>query len=223
MSISLSPRLRVGFAYYARRPPGWKFYGVLAGAALTRETGLIFIAASMSFALWRREWTTAVLSAVTALPCVAWYVFVSLHTEAVRYPMSFVPLRAIFRVLANPVDYPPSVPLQFLVQIGDGLALVGILAAFALTARAVQSRNMGVVEIAAVLFAALGVFLQRDDNWIHVYDFGRVYTPLLVFLAVGWFRSGSTWLLLPVGLMLPRLGMQVGGQLLEVLRAVTKG
>ncbi len=212
----------VGFAYYARQRPGWKFYGVLAGAALTRETGLIFIAASMSFALWRREWTTAVLSAVSALPCLAWYVFVSLHTEAVRYPVSFVPLSAIFRALTNPVDYPPHVPMQFLVQIGDGLALLGILAAFALAARAIERRSMGAVKIAAVLFAALGVFLQRDDNWIHVYDFGRVYTPLLVFLAVGWFRSGSTWLLLPVGLMLPRLGMQLGGQLLEVIRAATK-
>ena len=218
VDISLAA-FAAGFVLFSRQPRGWKLYAILAGAALTRETGLILVAASMGVAVGRRDWKRGLRSAACALPCVAWYVFVALHTEPVEYPGSFVPLSAVFRALANPVDYPPHVPAVFMVQIADGLALLGILSAFVLTARWIQSRDKTAVEIAGLLFMMLGVFLQRSDNWMHVYDFGRVYTPLLLFLTVGYFGRGSPWLLLPTGLMLPRLGMQIGGRIWEVIRA----
>lgn len=62
-----------------------------------------------------------------------------------------------------------------------------------------------------------GVVLQRPDHWLSVYDFGRVYSPLLVCLAAHGLRSRTpVWFLAPWLLMLPRLGMQLAPQILKI-------
>jgi hypothetical protein len=64
------------------------------------------------------------------------------------------------------------------------------------------------------------IVLQRRENWLHVYDFGRVYTPLLLVLAMDAVRTMRLSGVLPLAMLLPRLLMTTGSQALGIARAI---
>jgi len=97
---------------------------------------------------------------------------------------------------------------------------VGIVLAFVLAAAWLKSAPRSPLAWAAALFALLGVFIQRPDNWAHVYDYGRVYSPLLLLLALDGLgrrdaRRAAPWLL-----MEPRLLWQLSGPAAATLRGL---
>jgi hypothetical protein len=57
----------------------------------------------------------------------------------------------------------------------------------------------------------MGLFVPRPDHWHYVFDFGRVYSPLLFFLAVDASIRRSVSLS-PTALMYPRIALQLGSQ-----------
>jgi hypothetical protein len=69
-----------------------------------------------------------------------------------------------------------------------------------------------------MLFVVLGAFYFPQ----HVYDSGRVYTPLLLFLAVQALRERSILRLTPWLAVVPRVGMQMAPQILGVLRSAAR-
>ena len=140
------------------------------------------------------------------------------HTSPYNYEHSLVPLGALLHNLAASFPYPPDVPLAWLAMTCDKLALIGVLLAFALALCRVVFGGVDAPALAGLLFALMGIFLQRNDHWIHVYDFGRVYTPLLIFLAVQWWRSW-VWVL-PAVCMLPRIALALGTQVAGIARAI---
>ena len=56
----------------------------------------------------------------------------------------------------------------------------------------------------------------------HVYDSGRVYTPMLLFLGIQALRGRSILWLAPWLAVVPRIGMQMAPQILGVLRAAAQ-
>ena len=210
--------LTVGFLVYANQTPSWKIVAILACAAVTRETGFLLILAYSVSLVSHRDFRHAWIALLSAVPALAWCCYVQANTQAQPYAASFVPLSAIVRVLTHPWTYPASIPLVGAVLTADYLALFGVILAFALAFVVFIRFPAGPIQAAAVLFAAMGVVLQRTDHWQNVYDFGRVYTPLLLLLASLAVRQRKLWLLVPVALMLPRIAAQFVPQVLGIVR-----
>lgn len=202
-------------------------------APLVRETGVLLIVAAAMVALLRRRTVDAAFAAATALPAMAWFAFVHVRTPPADYPNSLVPLSGIVRALLHPAPYAAGAPgatglhgawraiAPTAMQVMDGLALVGIVLAFVLAARWLRSEPRSPTAWAAALFALLGVFVQRPDNWAHVYDFGRVYTPLLMLLAFDQGLPRRQWVfLLPWAAILPRVLFQLTGPAMAMFRGV---
>lgn len=208
--------LAAGFLLYSERPPSWKLLAILVAAPLARETGLFLIAGYCVYLLTERNWKPACLFAITAFPWLVWSDFVDRHTRPFEYGASWVPLSAIVRSLLHLQTYPQ---FEWLVRAGDELALIGMLLAFVLAAGWVLRKPFTPAAIAGISFALLGVFLQRPENWQQVYDYGRVYTPLLLFLAAEWIRGRSWLFLVPWVMVLARTAMQFGAQILGILHA----
>lgn len=224
--------LVAGWALAVRRPPSPLYWIALVLAPLVRETGVILVAAAVIVALLERRIGQAAAAASTALPAAAWFAFVQARTPPLDYPNSLVPLSGIARALLHPAAYPAGkaggTGLQAAwrsvaptaMQMMDGLALIAIVAAFALAARWLWRERRSPLAWAAGLFTLLGAFTQRPDNWVHVYDFGRVYTPLLILLAVeGLVRRQRRWIA-PWALLEPRMLFQLTGPAMATVKGL---
>lgn len=215
--------LTVAFALFAVRRPSWQLYVTLMLAPLARETGLLLTAGYCLHCLIWRHWKSAAIFATSGLPWLGWVAYVAHATGPAVYETSYVPFRGVVHWLLHPVDYPEHVPLPGLVQAADILGLLGIVLAIGLAAVLFWRRKSDPVAIAAVLFAAVAVFVQRTDVWETVFNYGRIFTPLLLLVAVGWMPQRPKLAVLPMVLMAPRLLMQYGNQVRGVANAVFGG
>lgn len=212
--------LTVGFVLYAARQSSWELYAVLALAPFARETGLLLPVAYGIYCLCHRHWKRAAVFATAAAPWLVWVAFVSSRTPPTWYGTSLVPLKWLLRRLANPVDYPPEVPLAGVVQFGDVMALAGMLVAILLGLLYFINRPSTAIAIAGLLFALLTVFLQKEDVWLTAYNYCRIFCPLVVLVAAAWLPLQPRLALLPVILMAPRLLMQYGKQVMGIIDAL---
>lgn len=205
----------VAFLLYQKSPR--KLFVVLVCAVLTRETGVLLIAAVVAWRLWRREIRLAALLLLSGLPAFCWHWYVWAHTSGPTLPAALAPFSALAASLANPHRYPPGTPLVGPVTAMDYLALAGLALAFALALVRLLREPLAPAVIAAALFTALGLLL-RASTVAMVYDFGRIYTPLLLCLAAGAAQGRKPWLLAPALMMLPRIAIQLTPQALGVMR-----
>jgi hypothetical protein len=209
--------LTAAFLYYSRSP-SWKLFMVLTCAALTRETGFLLVLAYCAHLLWKRAFRMAGVFLMSALPAVAWYCFVQAKTTGKPYGFSLIPFSSILWVLGNPWSYPAGTPFADAVRVADYLALAGVLLGFGFAFLWFARGPYVPLRIAAALFATMALVLQRTDHWQNVYDFGRVYTPVLLCLSAIAAQYRNPWLLTPLAMMLPRLAMQLAPQMLGVMR-----
>jgi len=212
--------LTAGFALYAARAPSWRLYVILAAAALARETGWLLAAACAVHWLWEKQWGRAASVAATGIPALTWYVFVQAKTGSSVFSTSPIPFQETIRAVFHRADYPASTPLPWLVQATDKVALAGMLLALGLAVRAAVKRRGNPAGLACALFFPLAALLQRDETWLHVYDYGRIFSPLLLLLALEGIEKRRWWLTAPVLMMLPRLGMQLGRQGVGVAQGI---
>jgi hypothetical protein len=213
----------VGFALHWERPSGL-FWLILASAALTRETGLFLAAAYGFYLLLHRQWVPALRYWLSLAPMALWYLYVYLHTSGFDYGANFMPFSGILRAMLHSAAYPARVPLVPLLRGADLLALGGAVFAFGQAGYLTMGLRCFDPECLAVLCYAVTLALsQRTDHWGHVFDYGRVYTPLLILLAVQGLRSRQVGWLLPWLMVVPRVGMQFAPQLLGVAQALFQG
>ena len=208
--------LTAAFAWYGPKP-SWRLFTVLALAALARETGFLLIAGYCGFLLLHRQPGRGALFACAAAPALVWYAYVRAHTPAESYAFSLVPLRAITHAWLHPLPYPPGMRLVWVAMLGDRLALAGILTAFGLVLYWSAKRPMDASSLVALAFVGMGLIVQRDDHWLHVYDYGRVYSPVLLILWLWGFERKSWLAAAPFAMLLPRIGMQIWPQIVGVL------
>ena len=220
----------VGFVLHGAERPGPALLALLALAGLTRETGLLLPAAYALFQLLRRAWRGAVLAGAAMVPAIAWFAFVNAHTAPRAYPHDFVPLRGIVSALTSAS---PRAPLPEGLSPGmarsrriaravdavlEKTALAGAVLGIALAGAAVWRRPQGPETMLALLFAVMAVFVQRADHWSHAYDYGRVYSPLLIVLALRSLARAEVLPAVPSMLMWPRLLFQVRTQAFGLVR-----
>lgn len=212
-----------GFALYAQEQSRYKLYAVLVTAALARETGLLLVAAYAIYLLGKRQFQQAIVFSTAAVPAGCWYIFVQLHTTSGN--PGFISLALfeglIHRVL-NPYPYPYSFPANIVAIASslDLLALAGIAGALGWALYRGSRRAWTPVTVAIYLFAILTITLSRGDAWTEIYAFGRTLTPLVLLSALDGLTVGSVIPALAMLALDPRIGLQVGEQILNVARGI---
>ena len=212
--------LAAGFVYYLRAGPRWKLCAVLTAAPLVRETGLLLTGAVGLHELLGRRWRAALQAAACALPALMWYGYVHARTapSAAELPPLGFPLQGFLQRLRLHPSYPFPAPLSALANFMDYLALAGLILAVTLAVKALRRRPdaLGLALAAQVLLlTTLGL-----DFWLDPYGYLRMASPLLVLLIGAGEDFYGRWPLLAALLMLPRVGLQLGPQLLGILRSL---
>lgn len=211
--------LTAGFAWYTKNDRR-KLVLVLCLAPLVRETGFLLILASGICAAIRRRWREVVLFSAAALPSCAWYLFLTTKTEWRPYQISLVPFVAMVKAIVHPLRASlPPVLAQTVITL-DYLALAGTLIGLGLAVRLAVSKSWDPVTMACLLFAVLGLALSREDVWQTVFGHGRILSPLLLLLALGALEHKDRSGFLPLLLVTPRTAVQLGPQVLGVLRGM---
>jgi len=209
-----------GFALFSAERSDGKLYAVLAAAALTRETGLLLIAAWCIWLAGERRWRHALLFATAAVPTACWLLFVRMHTPAHDFEtVSLALFAGIVSRFLHPYAYPSTLagPIRAVAIACDFLALLGIVAAIAWAAGRACVRAWSPVAIALYLFALLAISLSTPAVWDEAYAFARALTPLVMLAAMDGMSVGT---LAPACCMLaldPRIGFQMGRQTLNIV------
>ncbi|MGA2327645.1 MAG: hypothetical protein ABSH05_15280 [Bryobacteraceae bacterium] len=215
-----------GWALYwgEERAPRVARYAVLVAAPLARETGLLLnLASGIPLAL-RRQGRELALWAAAILPCAGWYAFVAARTQPWAGDwgsyVAYVPLEGFLRRLLHPSVYPPGMQLRGFFIALDYVSLAGMALALALGIRLWLRRRDGAIEVAVLLFSLLAIQTGSGDVWADAFAFGRVFSPLLLLLALKGLETGRSVLALPLALVTLRVGAQFGGQAIGVLRGL---
>ena len=213
--------LAAGFALYTREWRAGRLYAVLIAVGLTRETGLLLVAACVLWLVWERRFRAALLFSTAALPTVAWMIFVQVHTgPAGAHPLTWRLLSGFTGRLLHPFSTDPSPAIRALIDAFDVVALAGVGLALVWAALSAWRRRLTPVSIAIYLFALLAVVLAPGDTWSDVYSFGRTLSPLLLLCALDGLAERKLWPSLSVLLVDPAVALLMGWQLLKVLHGL---
>jgi hypothetical protein len=213
--------LCVGFVLYLSEERSRELFWILVAAALARETGILLTAAYCVRLVFERRIPRAVLFAASATPALAWYAFVQGHTRAYGTADWFTPwpLQAAVARMIHSVNYPFVPAVKWSAVVLDECAVAGMLLAFLLSFRWPRAGYPVPAMLAALLMTLTGLNLGAPF-WADAFSFGRVFSPLLVLLAL---QTGSTrsWLpVLPVALIAPRIVLQLAYHLVKVAQAL---
>jgi hypothetical protein len=200
---------------------GWRLYVLLVLAGLVRDTGLLLAAAVAIWFLTRKDWRRAALFSTAILPTLAWCLFVASRTPVFPGDGKLAwPLAGPLYLVLHPARYPLAPWLQSLVRGLDLLAVSGVTLAFVLGVWLVFRRPRTPARWTMLLFVVTAQLLWWWGDWLDAYNYTRILSPLLFLLALEWLES--RWLpgLLPLLMVLPRLGVQLGSQTLGIAKGL---
>jgi hypothetical protein len=213
--------LCVCFVLYLKEQRPRELYCILVAAALARETGILLTVAYCVSLLFERRIRRALLFASCAAPALAWYAFVQSHTRAygtgdwfTRWPLAGAVARMI-----HPVNYPFIPPVKWSAIVLDDCAVAGTLLAFFLSFRWTRSGYPIPAIVAGLLMTLTGLNLGTPF-WADAFSFGRIFSPLLVLLALQTAAARSWLPMLPITLIAPRIAMQLAYHLVKVAQAL---
>jgi hypothetical protein len=213
--------LCVGFVLYLTEKRPRELYWILVAAALARETGILLTVAYCASLLFERRIARALVFASSAAPALAWYAFVQSHTRPYSTADWFTrwPLAGAIARMMHPVNYSFLPAVKWSAVVLDDCAIAGTLLAFVLSFRWTRSGYPVPAIVAGLLMTLTGLNLGTPF-WADAFSFGRVFSPLLVLLAL---QTGATrsWLpMLPVALIAPRIAMQLAYHVVKVAQAL---
>lgn len=212
-----------GFALYSMEQSKAKLFAVLAAATLVRETGLLLLAAYVIFLLGQGRLRSSLLFSTAAIPAVCWYAFVHLHTPSSNLALLSPALfSGLFHRFLTPPVYALSPVVATIASGLDLLALSGVLGAVLWAFYRGFRRAWTPLTLAIYLFAILTATLSGTEAWESVYAFGRSLTPLLLLCALDGLTAG--WILPPLAMLAldPRIWLQFGPQILNVMHGVLR-
>jgi hypothetical protein len=205
-------------AMYAWQTKRWRLLFVLLPLlCLVRETGLVIVGGFLLAFLFQRRWKYAALCVLATAPFIVWSWVVDLHfPPMLREWLTTNPFAWTIHALLHPPLLPFSTGVRNLVECIDLLALSGFLMGAAISLRAcIRTRWTSGPMLSSALIAALCVYLFSLDEWTHVYDYGRIASPMAALLMTD---STSGWLrYLPSVLMSSRVIVQLAPQALRVM------
>jgi hypothetical protein len=201
--------------------PRWPVYAVLCAAPLIRETGMVLVLAWCLYSVLQRRWRAALLGVACAVPALAWWAYVQLHTPVDGTPwLSLVPFSGIVRQTLLGIQGPTSTLWLRAAAIFEELALAGIWLALLLAVYLAWKRRWGLIEVTVILFVAFASVLGLDI-WNSAYGTARTMSPLLIMLGLLALKERRTAFALPLLLILPRIALQYEAQLKGALRAMS--
>jgi len=226
----------VAFAYYWRTGAWTRLFLVLVLACLARESGVLLAGGCCLAELFSRRIVRAVVWASSALPAFVWYLYVrrtfpeQTHFGVPTWVANRIAGGIFFRML-HPLHYPLSPMLDAVARAGDVIAFAAVLAAALLAIPLLRGSPRSPMAIAAILFVALVFVLTEPAFWNDVNTHARVFSPLLLLVALGSMESegGERWLkspwwtgLVPIILVDLRLSMQFAGAAGGIIRGVLR-
>ena len=212
--------LCAGYALFAARGSPRALYAVLVASPLVRETGFLLVAAYALYLAWKRNFRAALLFSTAAIPALAWYLFVQLHTTPYSVELfSLLPGSGWIERVLHPVHYPLAPMVAAVANVLDYAALAGIALAILLAMRMAFRRLSGPLEFGVYVFALAVMFVSARQAWIDAYAFGRGFTPLLLFLALAGTAKPSWMGAAPLLLVAPRILLQLAPQALGIVTA----
>jgi hypothetical protein len=202
------------YAWQARRLK--MLFLLLPLVCLVRETGVLIAGGFLLAFLLRRQWRCAGYALLSTAPFVAWTWVVGMRfAPSLREWFATDAYAWTAKTLLHPPALPFSQTVQLLVRSFDWLALLGFLIGTALTFRAaVRTRWIAGPVLAGGLIATLCVYLFSLPEWTHVYDFGRLSSPMAVLIMAD--RSSSRFGWLPSTLMTLRVLVQLAPQAMGI-------
>lgn len=232
MTIDVSvAAFTVAFALYWRTGAWTKLFVVLLLSCLARESGIIFVGACCAAELFRRQLLRVVLWGSSALPAFVWYLYIRRALPEPTHlgvPVWFAskPGPGIFHSMHQPPHYPLSPWLETVARFGDEISLGAILLASILALLYIRARPFDSLAIAAGLFVVLVFLLTNAVYWTDVNGYARVFSPLLLLVALGTLggESGLPWWagLVPTILVDLRLSMEFASSVAGVIRGLVK-
>jgi hypothetical protein len=212
--------LCVGFALYIEEKRPRALYLVLLLAPLARETGLLLTASYSIVLLFERRSKAALVYATSAIPAIAWSAFV--YSRTLPYDSSgwftLIPFAGAIDRMIHPVAYSFLPIVKWPAEVLDECSVAGLVLAFILSFRW-PGQFPRPLALAALLITLSGVALGKPF-WADVFGYGRVFSPLVVLIALRGFPTRSWLPVLPLALIDPRIGLQLAYRVLQIARAV---
>jgi hypothetical protein len=222
LTVDLSlTALAMGFAYYAKIESRRGLYTVLVLAGLSRETGLILIAAYCLSRFAQRRFLQAFLFATAGLPTVLWYAYVNSRTEGILGSWFVWPLSGIMTWALHPFHYQYSLAVNTLILTLEYLSMAGVVMACVLAVLLLFRNPFGPLEIAAALFTGLAVCFN-ESFYQDALGGGRVLSPLLIFLVLCNATSLSIVWCLPLLMVAMRSWLQLLSPFLGIVKGIIK-
>ena len=212
--------LFAGFLVAAEQGSQRRLFFLCMLACLTRETGFLMAGACALYWLMHRRYRAAAGFAAATVPALAWYGFVALNTAPSQASgIVTYPLLGILRRLFTLRSYADAM-LGTTLQVIDALAVLGLLASFALAGYWCWRRKFGPVEICACLFLGLGLVLGSPNHMIEAVGYGRPISPLLLFVLLQAIRTGMWYAIAPPMLVTLSVGVFFVSPLIRILQRV---
>jgi hypothetical protein len=209
--------LCIAFAVAVEKGLKAELLTILTLAPLCRETGLLLTFAYIVTRVFDRDWRRVMYACATAIPFVAWTLYVRAHTPPYEYITSYIPLSATLKALVTPQAYMDWPRAALALQALDVLGLLGMLLAFGAALFAVTRDWRNPRVLGAGLFAVAGIMLQRFDMYTHVFAYGRVYGPLFALVFLDGLARRKPLELAPVWLTFPRVAAQLAPQVIGIV------
>jgi hypothetical protein len=222
LTVDLSlTALAMGFAYLAKIESRWRLYAVLVLAGLSRETGLVLIAAYCASQLARHRFLQAMLYSTAGLPTALWYLYVNSRTEKILGTWFRPPLFGIVTWAIHPFHYQYSLLVNAVITTLDYLSMAGIAMACALAFVMLFRNPLGHLEIAAAIWAAMALCFN-EFFWEDALGGGRVLSAMLIFLILrNAARLSMVWCL-PLLFVSMRTWLQLLSPFLGIVKGILR-
>ena len=217
------------FAVYWRTGAWTRLFIVLTLACLVRESGVLLVAGCCLMELFSLRIARAAIWATTALPALIWYALIRrLLPEKTHLgvPTWFGKKLGpgIFHGLRHPPHYPLPPLLDTIARSTDVISLLAILLACVLAILFLRSHPRNPLALGAVLFVVLVCVLTNSKYWFDVNGYARVFSPLLMLVALGGIaeEAGVPWWagLLPAILVDARLSLEFASEAGGIVRGL---
>lgn len=190
-------------------------YMICLLAALTRETGLLFVAGIVAAAFLKRDWRRAVVFSTAAVPAVLWFFYVG---PAVPMPfrdtvLAFLPGFGFARRLFEQRS-------GMLLQVTDMVALAGVIASLAYACFYIRKKLPGAIQISIAFFILMGLTLGAREHLTEPYGFARPIAPLLAYVFISGLRSGMSGAVISPLLVSVGIGVSFLWQIAGIARSI---
>ncbi len=168
-----------------------------------------------------RPLSLAAVFTLAVLPALGWALFCARHTEPENFDwLGVYPFEGLIWRLITPSTYALGKWIAIAAQVFDFVGAIGIVFALHSIWKKASAQATDPPAIALYLYAVLTIFLRNHDAWGDVYAFGRTLSPMLVLLALDGLSRTPLRASLPALLMLPRIGLQLGRQIINVAQGL---